>query len=160
MSIVWIDIWDTQSGTKAKNLINRRFNIVNFIITIQGANMNSGMPQCKNCWKWGHIAGVYRIQGSKCVRCNGFHLSIHHCQFVWYCKANNKINSPRLETKKEESYPHLFKCSNCKGEHQADFTDCLFWKHRFNKEQHTKEYTKLQENCKTSTCSTINNAKL
>ena len=61
MSIVWIDIWDTQSGTKAKNLINRRFNIVNFIITIQGANMNSGMPQCKNCWKWGHIAGVYRI---------------------------------------------------------------------------------------------------
>jgi len=34
MSIVWIDIWDTQSSAKAKSLINKRFNIENFITTI------------------------------------------------------------------------------------------------------------------------------
>jgi len=32
--IVWIDIWDAQSGFKAKNLINRSFNIGNHIATI------------------------------------------------------------------------------------------------------------------------------
>jgi len=51
MSIIWIDIWDAQSGTKAKSFINRRFNVGSFIATIHGANMNPGVPQCKNCWK-------------------------------------------------------------------------------------------------------------
>ena len=54
MAIVWIDIWDVQSGKNAKLLINRCFNIGNYIATIRGANMNPGVPQCKNCWKWGH----------------------------------------------------------------------------------------------------------
>ena len=49
MSIVWIDIWNVQSGKNAKMLINRYFNIGNFITTIRGANMNPGVPQCKNC---------------------------------------------------------------------------------------------------------------
>ena len=40
MTIIWINIWDTQSDTKAKSLINRRFNIGSFIITICEANIN------------------------------------------------------------------------------------------------------------------------
>ena len=40
MTIVWINIWDIQSNTKAKSLINRRFNIGSFIITICEANIN------------------------------------------------------------------------------------------------------------------------
>ena len=160
ISIVWINIWDVQSGAKTKRLINRRFNIGNFITTIQGANMNPGMSQCKNCWKWGHTASVCRIQESKCIKCNGSYLSIHHHQFMWCCKANDKINPLRLETKKGELCPYSFKCSNYKGEHQADSTKCPFWKHRFNKECHTKEYAKLWENCKTSTCSVMNDAKI
>ena len=51
MAIVWIDIWDVQSGHNAKLLINRCFNMGNNIATIRGANMNPGVPQCKNCWK-------------------------------------------------------------------------------------------------------------
>ena len=51
MAIVWINIWDIQSGSKAKGLINRCFNIGRFIATVYGANMNPGVPQCKNCWK-------------------------------------------------------------------------------------------------------------
>ena len=34
MSIVWIDIWDVQSGSNAKMLINRCFNVKRYIVTI------------------------------------------------------------------------------------------------------------------------------
>jgi len=46
---IWIDIWDVQSGSKAKELINRCFNIESYIATIRGANMNPSISQCKNC---------------------------------------------------------------------------------------------------------------
>jgi len=49
MSILWIDIWDVQSSSNAKMLINRCFNVRRYLATIQGANMNPGVPQCKNC---------------------------------------------------------------------------------------------------------------
>ena len=49
MAIVWIDIWDVQSSQNAKMLINRCFNVSNYIATIRGANMNLGVSQCKNC---------------------------------------------------------------------------------------------------------------
>ena len=62
MSIIWIDIWDVQSSSKAKSLINRCFNVGRFIATIQEANMNPGVPQCKNCWWWGH-ATISRALG-------------------------------------------------------------------------------------------------
>ena len=117
MAIIWIDIWDAQSGSKAKGLINQRFNVGSFITTIYSANMNPEVPQYKNCWKWGHSAGVCRIQGTKCIKCNSPHQTTHHCEFVWYCKANDKINLPRLETKKGKPCPHTFRCLNCKGEH-------------------------------------------
>ena len=44
MSIVWLDIWDVQSGSNAKMLINRCFNVRRHIATIQKANMNTGVP--------------------------------------------------------------------------------------------------------------------
>jgi len=40
MSIIWFDIWDAQSDSRAKGLINRCFNMGNYIATIQDANMN------------------------------------------------------------------------------------------------------------------------
>ena len=61
MAIIWIDIWDTQNRTNTKKVINRRFNIGSFIATVQSANMNPSIPQCKNCWKWGYTAGVCHI---------------------------------------------------------------------------------------------------
>jgi len=51
MSIIWINIWDVQSGAKAKGLINKCFNVGSNITTIHGMNMNPGVLQCKNCWK-------------------------------------------------------------------------------------------------------------
>ena len=81
MAIVWINIWDVQSSVNAKMLIKRYFNIGNHIVTIREANMNSGVPLCRNCWKWGHSTFSCRIQGTKCIKCNGLHKSEHHCKF-------------------------------------------------------------------------------
>jgi len=134
MSIVWTDIWDVQSGTNAKMLINRCFNIGKYIATIRRVNMNLGVSQCKNCWKWGHATFSCRIQGSKCIRCNGPHKSENHREFRWCCKLNDKINPLRLEMKKGEPCPHAFKCLNCHGDHQADSNVCPFWYHHFNRE--------------------------
>ena len=159
MTIVWLDIWDVQSGQNAKLLINRCFNVGNNIVTIRGANMNPEVPQCKNCWKWGHSTFLCRIQGAKCVKCNGPHKSEHHREFGWCCKANAKINPPRLETKKGELCPHTFKCSNCKGDHQADSNICPFWRHRFNREWHTKKYAEIRKNRLQSICSEENGAR-
>ena len=51
ISIIWIDIWDIQSSSRAKGLINCCFNVGKYIVTIQGTNMNPRVLQCKNCWK-------------------------------------------------------------------------------------------------------------
>ena len=49
MSIIWIDIWNVQSGSRTKSLINQYFNVGKYIVTIRDANMNPGVLQCKNC---------------------------------------------------------------------------------------------------------------
>ena len=126
MAIVWIDIWDSQNGLAAKRIINRSFNIGNFVATIRGTNMNLGIPQCKNCWKWGHTTFACCFQGSRCIKYNGPYKSKHHRHFGWCYKTNPKTNPPRLKTKQGELCPHTFKCINCKGDHQADSNNCLF----------------------------------
>ena len=40
IAIVWINIWDVQSGRNTKLLINRCFNVGNYIATVRGAIMN------------------------------------------------------------------------------------------------------------------------
>jgi len=49
MAVVWVDIWDSQSSSLAKNSINCCFNIGQFVVTVRGTNMNLGILQCKNC---------------------------------------------------------------------------------------------------------------
>ena len=156
MSIIWIDIWNVQSGGRVQDLINHCFNVGRYITTIRGANMNPRVPQYKNCWKWGHSTFLCRIQGSKCIKGNGPHKSENHHKFGWCCKANMKTNPPHLETKKGKSCPHTFKCSNCQGKYQADSNLCLFWRHRFNREWHQKKYFKICENRAKSIHSTMN----
>jgi len=78
MAVVWVDIWDSQSGSSVKNIINCRFNIGRFIVTIKGTNINPGVPQCKNCWKWGHSTLSCRSHISRCAKCYGAHITKHH----------------------------------------------------------------------------------
>ena len=51
MAVVWVDIWDSQSDSLVKNIINQQFNVGWYIATICSMNMNPGVPQCKNCCK-------------------------------------------------------------------------------------------------------------
>jgi len=66
IAVIWVDIWDSQNGTKAKCFINRCFNINYYITTIRETNMNSGVSQCKNCWKWDYITFACFTHGFKC----------------------------------------------------------------------------------------------
>ena len=116
ITVIWINIWDSQNNLKAKDLINKCFNIGCQIAIIR---MNSDIPQCKNYWKWGHTTFACCSYNSKCQKCNGSHKVKHYRDIVWYCKANFKINPSKLKIKKGESCSYLFKCINCKGEHQV-----------------------------------------
>ena len=48
MAIIWIDIWNSQSSTKAKSVINRYINVGQYIATIRGTNMNPDVFQYRN----------------------------------------------------------------------------------------------------------------
>ena len=79
IAIIWLDIQDVQSGSKAKDLINRYFNVESYTTTIQGVNINLEVPQYKNCWKQGHVTFSCQAQGSKCVKCRGLYKTEHYC---------------------------------------------------------------------------------
>ena len=141
MAVVWVDIWDSQSGSSAKNIINRHFNIGRFIATIKGTNMNPGVPQCKNCWKWGHSTLSCCSHISRCAKCYGAHITEHHREKAGCCMENKKLN--RSATKEGKPCPHIFKCMNCKGDHQANSYSCPYWRNRFNREWHGRKQQKL-----------------
>ena len=145
MAIIWVDIWDSQNGSKAKMLINHSFNFGRYIATFRGTSMNPGIPQCHNCWKWGHTTFSCKAHSSKCQKCGGSHKIENHRDFAWCCKANFKLNPPCLETKQGEPCPHTFKCVNCKGDHMADNTKCPFWRYCFNREWHSKKVQEARE---------------
>ena len=44
MTIIWIDIWNTQTGSNAKKIINCWFNISSYIATVHSININPGVP--------------------------------------------------------------------------------------------------------------------
>ena len=97
--IVWIDIWDSQSGLTAKTLINCCFNTSSFVTTIHSMNMISSIQQCKNCWKWEHTTFMCCFQDVRYLKYNSFQKVKHNCHFTWCYKANFKINLLYLETK-------------------------------------------------------------
>ena len=140
-AVVWVDIWDSQSGSCTKNIINRRFNVGRFIATVHGTNMNPGVPQCKNCWKWGHSTLSCRSHVSRCAKCYGAHDTGHHREKAWCCMENKKTNHAATIT--GEPCPHIFKCVNCKGDHQVDSYSCPYWHNQFNRDWHGKKQQEL-----------------
>ena len=140
-AVVWVDIWDSQSGSCVKNIINRRFNVGQFIVTVCGTNMNPGVPQCKNGWKWEYSTLSCHSHISRCAKCYGAHNTEHHREKAWCCMENKKAN--RAATNSGEPCPHIFKCINCKGDHQADSYSCPYWHNRFNKDWHSKKQQEL-----------------
>lgn len=43
MAVVWVDIWDSQNGSKVKSIINQQFNVGWYIATIYSTNINSSI---------------------------------------------------------------------------------------------------------------------
>ena len=43
-AVIWINIWDSQSGSKAKTIINYSFNVRQYIATIQDIYMSFSIP--------------------------------------------------------------------------------------------------------------------
>ena len=160
MAIIWFDIWDTQNGSKAKLLINHSFNLGRHIATVRATNMNPGVPQCHNCWKWGHSTFSCRAHGSRCQKCSGSHKLEHHRELAWCCKANPKSNPPRLKTAQGMPCPYSFKCINCKGEHMANDYKCLFWRNRFNRDWHSKKAQEAWETKANTICLAVGGKKL
>jgi len=143
MSVIWIDIWDSQKGSKGKTLINRSFNFGCHTATVWGTAMHPGVAQCRNCWCWGHPTHACRAQGAKCQKCGGPHRVENHRSMAWCCKANPKSNPSREATAVGAPCSHTFKCLNCKGEHSADDTKCPFWCHRFDRQWHSNKAAEL-----------------
>ena len=92
IAVIWINIWDFQNDTKEKMLINRCFNISQHIVIIRGINMNSGISQGKNCWKWKYITFTCCIHRFKCQKYNGLYKIKHYKDIAWYCKVTFKTN--------------------------------------------------------------------
>ena len=90
--VVWVNIWDSQSSSAAKNIINYCFNIGCYIATVRGTNMNPGIPQCKNCWKWGHSTLSCHSHIPRCAKCYGAHTTKHHREKAWCYMENKKAN--------------------------------------------------------------------
>ena len=139
MSVIWIDIWDSQKGSKGKILINRSFNFRRHTATVRGTAIHPGVAQCHNYWCWEHPTHACHTQGAKCQKCGGPHRVENHRLLAWCCKANPKSNSPREVTTDGVPCPHTFKYLNCKGDHFADDNKCPFWHHRFDKQWHSNK---------------------
>ena len=69
MSVIWIDIWNSQKGSKDKTLINHSFNFGHHTATVRGTAMHPGVTQCRNCWHWEHPTHACHAQGAKCQKC-------------------------------------------------------------------------------------------
>jgi len=115
ISVIWIDIWDSQKGSKGKTLINCSFNFGRHTATVRGTAMHPRVAQYRNCWCWEHPTHACRAQGAKCQKYGGPHRVENHRSMAWYCKANPKSNPPREATAVGAPCPHTFKCLNCKG---------------------------------------------
>ena len=104
-------------------------------------NTNPSIPQYKNCWKWEHLTLSCCFHMFRCTKYNRAYFTKYHRKKVWYCKENK--NSNRLATIERELCPHVFKCTNCKGDHQADSYICPFWCNCFNRDWHGRKQQEL-----------------
>jgi len=66
MLVIWIDIWDSQKGSKGKTLINCSLNFGYYTATVRGTAMYPGVAQYHNCWYWRHPTYACCAQGAKC----------------------------------------------------------------------------------------------
>jgi hypothetical protein len=114
---VWFDLWDLQNGKWAVPLVNRHINIGGWTSTIWATSMHPGVPQCHNCWRWGHPMHKCYAHVPCCPKCGGTHCLENHRSHGSCCKAHPKMNPPQEAMAPGEPCTYTFKCLNCKGDH-------------------------------------------
>ncbi|KAJ2912188.1 hypothetical protein MD484_g8225, partial [Candolleomyces efflorescens] len=102
---VYLNIWDSTSGSNANALINKRVSIFGVACTISAAAANPRVPLCQNCWRWGHPTSACR-SASTCPKCGGPHREHEHRRCCGLCKGNAKATPPVAPTPADD-LPHL-----------------------------------------------------
>jgi len=79
MATVYLNIADTVSGARAKEVISKPLQMGGKVVYIRAAKANPGMVLCQCCWKWGHPSSACCALQVKCPLCMGPHGREHHC---------------------------------------------------------------------------------
>ncbi|KAI9057934.1 hypothetical protein FKP32DRAFT_1545592, partial [Trametes sanguinea] len=83
------------------------------------------VPQCANCWTWGHPVVSCNYPNAICARCGGPHPASLHNKKAACCR-----DAPGFGTD-DFRCPHPPRCCNCDGPHYAsDRRACPFFAHR------------------------------
>ena len=78
MSVIWINIWNSQKGSKGKIFINHSFNIRCHNAIVIRTAIHPGISQYHNCWYREHYTHVCCAQGTKYQKCGGLHRVENH----------------------------------------------------------------------------------
>ena len=141
---VYFNVWDSQSGARAKRLINKRIMIHGHECFIRAAAANPGVPLCQRCWKWGHPTKACRGR-VRCPICGEPHTEEEHRHVAGCCKGNPGANPPVPPTPSGEPCPHSFRCLNCRKEgHSVMNRKCPFWSARFDRAKVDALYAKVR----------------
>jgi len=94
MATVYLNIANTVSRVRAKEVINRPIQMGGAVAYICAAKANPGVALCQRCWKWGHPSSACRGLQAKCPLCMGPHSREHHHTLAGCCKGNTKATPP------------------------------------------------------------------
>ena len=145
MATVYLNIADTVSGARAKEVLNRPLQMGGKVSYIHAAKVNPGVALCQRCWKWGYPSSACHALQAKCLMCIGPHGREHHCTLSGCCKGNAKVTPPTSPTAEGMLCPHPSHCVNCRKDHPADSRKCNFWRHLFDQDWIKACYTKVSE---------------
>ncbi|KAF7768456.1 hypothetical protein Agabi119p4_7699 [Agaricus bisporus var. burnettii] len=126
MAVAFVDVWDSKTGSRTKDLVNKVYHIRGKLIKVEYARQREFVPQCQKCWKWNHGTSRCRLSHQLCARCSQPHKTKNHTIFATCCGAARKKEDWTGECK------HEIKCINCKGNHTADSTKCTYKRHQNN----------------------------
>ncbi|KAF7776747.1 hypothetical protein Agabi119p4_5140 [Agaricus bisporus var. burnettii] len=126
MAVAFVDVWDSKTGSRTKDLVNKVYHIRGKLIKVEYARQREFVPQCQKCWKWNHGTSRCRLSHQLCARCGQPHMTKNHTAFATCCGAARKREDWTGECK------HEIKCINCKGNHTADSTKCTYKRHQNN----------------------------